>query len=245
MYRKYSIYFAKNEIKHLLYNTFKHSNNCSTHLGMRLVSTLPENKVIANENSAGISKKVKKHFERSNTIDVLHLFPINVTNSTKRAKEVYIANEEAAQNIFKCLQSRRNQSVPFVEINPGPGLLTKHFLEFDKSELILYEANSHFLSRLEELLHGNSDKASLRMEDFMSLPDKCSRHNTPAVINAKHHEWHEEIICQLFGCISTPLLINYLIRSVINGSDLFANGRKEFFLFLPTDVFLVTHFRKF
>lgn len=232
MFKTNAVYFVKNEFKRLSCTKF---NQNTVYSGIRLITSVPVKK----QTRTVIQKKLEEHFRLANSITILNSFPKNIRISLRRPTGFYIAHDDAAQKIFHSLQSKRDESVPFVEINPGLGLLTKQFLEFSKSQMILYEEVQEFMPGLQQLLDEYENKTSLHTGYSMGLGNSRWGSEQP-IPDLKHREWHEPINCQIFGCISSPLFLYNLIISAIRQSGFFEDGRKEFFLVLPSDLYLVS-----
>lgn len=93
------------------------------------------------------SKKILNHFKVKNQESILDLFPNELKSSICKAepKSVYVADEDAAKTIANAISKHHNKSVPFLECNPGPGILTKSLINhLDLDALRLIESNSNF-----------------------------------------------------------------------------------------------------
>lgn len=128
--------------KIIVFNCFKQLIPNKACINARLVSTLPH----ITTQPKGKPQKIFEHFQQSNTLNLLNEFPKEVKRvmTNKLPDGIYIANEDAAEEIFNILRSRRKPGVPFIEINPGPGLLTKRMLKVEPSKIKLCESNPYF-----------------------------------------------------------------------------------------------------
>lgn len=89
------------------------------------------------------------------------LFPdlLQRKNLTKLPRALYIAND--ATQIANAIKPFHKKDVPFFEVNPGPGILTKLLLTFDCKDLLLFENDSHFIEQLQVKLSTCLDVRSM------------------------------------------------------------------------------------
>lgn len=59
-----------------------------------------------------------------------------------------MATDSVASIIADILKKDLKPNKPIIEINPGPGLLTKHLINETENTLMLYEPNEAFYSEL-------------------------------------------------------------------------------------------------
>lgn len=83
------------------------------------------------------------------------------------------------------------------------------------------------------------NNSELYIHNFLKIVTNLWRQKTHFFEDLTECGWHEEINCQLFGCISSKRLISDLAKSIFRQTGFFANGRKELFLLLPADVLMV------
>lgn len=92
---------------------------------------------------------VYKFFEDNKLLDVYNLFPKKFLSKKFKAPEhFYIAHPNAAEIIANHLKTYCNDDRPFIEINPGPGILTEKLLKSKMKDIRLYEVNDQFVPYL-------------------------------------------------------------------------------------------------
>lgn len=89
------------------------------------------------------SPKIHEHFKRIRQTANLNLFPVELKKViTKKDHALYVADKNIAEKIASTITRFHNDSVPFFEIDPGPGILsnslisqlnTKEFLSIERS----------------------------------------------------------------------------------------------------------------
>lgn len=91
------------------------------------------------------SSQSNDHLEVVNLKKTFSQFPKEYrrTNLSKNPRSIYIAHNETAKKIFTIIQ-KYQKNVPFIEMNPGIGLLTKKLLTSNCSKLILCEYDKQF-----------------------------------------------------------------------------------------------------
>lgn len=92
------------------------------------------------------SRKILDHFQNSGQITNLNLFPSNLKRVTrKKIQQIYVANEQAAEEIAKLIGQFHRKNVPFVELSPGPCILSKALLnQLDMKRLVLIQKGDEF-----------------------------------------------------------------------------------------------------
>lgn len=100
--------------------------------------------------------ELKGCFTSPEQLALLDLFPEKLKRKKQKGPEhLYLADEATASTIAKHLLHYYNGSVPIVEVNPGPGLLSKELLKRKfVTDLRLFEVHREFLPALEV---GSSD----------------------------------------------------------------------------------------
>lgn len=95
--------------------------------------------------------ELKNHFVSPEQRALLDLFPEKLKRKKQKGPEhMYLADPETASTIAHHLLLDYIGNVPIVEVNPGPGLLTKELLQRDiVTDLRLFESHRDFLPALE------------------------------------------------------------------------------------------------
>lgn len=92
------------------------------------------------------SRKIHEHFEKSGQITNLELFPTDSKRVTrKQNQQIHVANEQTAQQIANLISRFHKKDVPFVELSPGPCILSKALLgQLDMETLVLIQMDKEF-----------------------------------------------------------------------------------------------------
>lgn len=92
-------------------------------------------------------KSIQEHFVKNDGTSTLNLFPTNLKRiTTKKNQTLYIADQNVAALIANKISQHRIQNVPFVEIDPGPCILTQELIrQMDLKEIRLIHNNEEFL----------------------------------------------------------------------------------------------------
>lgn len=92
------------------------------------------------------SRKILDHFEKSGQITNLNLFPADAKRITrKKNQQIHVANEQTAQQIANSVSRFYKKNVPFVELSPGPCILSKALLnQLDMEKLVLIQIEEQF-----------------------------------------------------------------------------------------------------
>lgn len=127
------------------------------------------------------SRKILDHFEKSGQTANLDLFPTNLRRVTnKNHPQIYIANEQTGEQIANAVCQFYDKKVPFIELLPGPCILSKVLLnQLDMRTLVLIEGDGeftdiqkvkpHFIPTILWIWHtnlSNSNKPFTRIFDF-------------------------------------------------------------------------------
>lgn len=208
------------------------------------------------------SRKIHEHFEKSGQITNLNLFPADSKRVTrKKNQQIHVANEQAAQQIASLISRFHKKDVPFVELSPGPCILSKALLnQLDMETLVLIQMDNEFapiqqvcqsstwtihwnfkhfliyLIHLQQLLEEHPSKVRLN-----SVKAKWSFHSSirESIFQlCKQREWCDDVVCQLFF-YSKLEDIHRLNAEVTQQSGFFANGRIEIFAIMTPLDFMV------
>lgn len=96
-----------------------------------------------------VPEDIRKHFSTPELQQLLTQFPDKVVRKKIQAIDhLYIADPIGAQMILKHVLKNFNRKIPFVEVNPGVGLLTELLLQQDVPDLRLFEVNADFIPSL-------------------------------------------------------------------------------------------------
>lgn len=91
------------------------------------------------------SRKILDHFKKSGQQKSLDLFPANLKRVTTKSQQIYVANEQAAQKIANLISRFYKKNVPFIELSPGPCILSKALLnELDMKTLVFMQRDEEF-----------------------------------------------------------------------------------------------------
>lgn len=124
------------------------------HFNLNRLSTSPSSVLISNCRSMSVkpktkrgSRKIRDYFEKSGQITNLDLFPTDLKRVThKKFQQIYVANKQAGQEIANTISRFYAKNVPFVELSPGPCILSKALLnQLDMQKLLLIQTDGEFL----------------------------------------------------------------------------------------------------
>lgn len=92
------------------------------------------------------SRKILDHFENSGQITNLDLFPTDLKRVTsKKNQQIYVADKLAGEEIANSIGRFYVKNVPFVELSPGPCILSKALLrQLDVQTLVLIANDGEF-----------------------------------------------------------------------------------------------------
>lgn len=134
--------------------------NCrSVHLSLisrsnhNLISLLknPRKALKREKDPMKVSPKLRKQPDHND--ELMDMFPKEFYRktgyNTTMSNQLYLANEMIARKIAHHLTRLPDQCVPFVETNPGPGLLTGLLIDGGIKDLRLFEGREEFLTHLE------------------------------------------------------------------------------------------------
>lgn len=95
--------------------------------------------------------ELKNYFVSPEQRALLDSFPENLKRKKQKGPEhLYLADPETASTVAKHILLDYNGNVPIVEVNPGPGLLTKELLKRKiVTDMRLFEVQRDFLPALE------------------------------------------------------------------------------------------------
>uniref|UniRef100_A0A182JU81 rRNA adenine N(6)-methyltransferase n=1 Tax=Anopheles christyi TaxID=43041 RepID=A0A182JU81_9DIPT len=177
-----------------------------------------------------IPKDVLEYFQTTSGMgaSVLKQFPpAFLRKSSLNTERFYVANLVTAERIAEVLTKDLPPDRLLVEVNPGPGLLTKQLMKRNVQNLRLYETDPSFEARLKSSF--NLSKDAIRIGDFnglwrLSYLDGFD--NGQRVCNMlsgiPQRKWEEEI--------STVKYLRYLMNSITHQSEFYSLGRYEMFL---------------
>ncbi|XP_031617857.1 dimethyladenosine transferase 2, mitochondrial [Contarinia nasturtii] len=174
------------------------------------------------------SKQILKHFTSTGQQSNLKLFPREMRTSCSKSKFLYVASDETAQIIAKAIQPHYITNVPFFEVDPGPCILTRAFLQHLRPTTLAlinrYKAEK--FKTIQENLKLYQPQVLLK-EEHVELFHYISEYSVK-------QQWHENIVAQLFLTLKTSRFINYLIYDIVFEKKLCKNGRVEIFAVMPT-----------
>lgn len=93
------------------------------------------------------SHKIRNHFVKSGQLSNLNLFPEDLQRITsKKQSQIYVASKGASDQIANLIGQFHEKTVPFVELLPGPCILSEALLkQLDMSTLLLVEKDKQFV----------------------------------------------------------------------------------------------------
>lgn len=66
----------------------------------------------------------------------------------KRPEHLYVAVDSDAERIANVIKTKRNDNVPLIEMQPGPGILTEYLQSIDERTLVLCEDDVDFAAKM-------------------------------------------------------------------------------------------------
>lgn len=93
------------------------------------------------------SKKILNYFTKNDQESALKLFPTCLKRITSKKNQIlYIADQNAANAIADKIAHYRIKDVPFIEVNPGPYILTHELVcKMNLKEICLIQKKEDFL----------------------------------------------------------------------------------------------------
>ncbi|KAH8388474.1 hypothetical protein KR093_007450, partial [Drosophila rubida] len=172
-----------------------------------------------------------------------------LTKKQKSAAQIYVADAQIAQEINNHLEPHFKQSAcdTVVELNPGPGHLTRHLLDRESQfrKIILLESTEHFMPRLQELHALYPDRVKVKHGDFVSLwklafMDKMdSGMRVVDLLNdVPQKQFTEDINTLVVGGIGSYPFFKHLVNSLIFQTSLYNLGRCEMILAVPPPIYI-------
>lgn len=96
-----------------------------------------------------IPEDIRKHFVTPKLQELLQKFPEKIVRKKISSIEhLYIADPLGAEIISEHILKNYNKNIPFLEVNPGVGLLTELLINKGVHDLRLFEVNSEFMQSL-------------------------------------------------------------------------------------------------
>ncbi|XP_050069764.1 dimethyladenosine transferase 2, mitochondrial [Anopheles maculipalpis] len=185
-----------------------------------------------------IPKDILEHFQTAEGMDasVLKHFPSSILRkSSLNTERFYIANRATAERIADIIAHDLPPDRPLLEINPGPGLLTKELLKRNITNLRLYETESAFEARLRSSFQLPHD--ALQIGDFNGLwrlsyldGQDNGRRVLKLLAGIPQRKWPDEVAFRLFSIVGTIKFLRYLMNSITHQSEFYLLGRYEMFL---------------
>ncbi|XP_065085948.1 dimethyladenosine transferase 2, mitochondrial [Ochlerotatus camptorhynchus] len=190
--------------------------------------------------SARLARDLEEYFEPRQYRKIVDLFPPVLFKRSQTTERFYLASPERAKTISQYVTEGLSPETRLVEINPGPGLLTKELLR-KTDNLLLYESDERFEPELNKLVIPNK-KMELRFADFnghwrqsyMDSMDQGSRLEKMLRDLPNHRRWRdEEVNFRLFSVVGSLRFFKTLINSVSIQKGLLGTGRCEMILAVP------------
>ncbi|XP_005095186.1 dimethyladenosine transferase 2, mitochondrial [Aplysia californica] len=167
-------------------------------------------------------------------------------NSKSRPKHAYVFDEETARSLVTTvLKNRRKQGAPLLEIQAGPGMISRELLRSGVSKVIALETNKAFTPLLREVQDAyGAEKFEFFEWPMLSLFPKL---NTSKKDNSvKSYNQHEQVVVEklrtaslshgktysilvLGGQAENKDFLFYLIRNLPLGDEILAAEGVEFF----------------
>lgn len=106
-------------------------------------------------NFSNAPKLVRDYFDEVKCKENLRLFPREILRRSRRKnpEELYAAVDSEAIRIADAIESKRNRNVPLLEVNPGPGVLTKYIHNSEAETRLLLENRPDFILQLKVCWH--------------------------------------------------------------------------------------------
>ncbi|XP_034484704.1 dimethyladenosine transferase 2, mitochondrial [Drosophila innubila] len=172
-----------------------------------------------------------------------------LTKKLKSAANMYIADAGIAQQINNYLEPHLKESKcdTVLELNPGPGHLTRHLLDRESQfrKLILIESTEHFMPRLQEMHSLYPDRVKVHHGDLVGLHklafmDKIDNGMRVAdlLCDVPQKAFNEDINMLVLGAVGSYPFFKHLINSLIFQSSLYNLGRCEMMLAMPPPIYI-------
>ncbi|KAH8311245.1 hypothetical protein KR044_005209, partial [Drosophila immigrans] len=172
-----------------------------------------------------------------------------LSKKQKSAAYMYVADAEIAQQISDYLEPhlRQTECDTVVELNPGPGHLTRHLLDRESQfrKIVLLESTDHFMPRLQELHSLYPDRVKVRHGDFVNLwklayMDKMDSGMRVAdlLYDVPQKRFTEDVNSLILGAVGSYPFFKHLVNSLIFQTSLYNLGRCEMILAVPPPIYI-------
>lgn len=163
----------------------------------------------------------------------------------KNVSPSYIFDVDVAEKIAtKIIANRTNPSIPIIEYNPGPALLTKQLLKLGAPQIIGIESNKKFIPTLEKIQkkHGCEKINFYNWDPFMAnwmdtrKMDSLHQNEKNSLQQIKQKEWVSSPYASIFGIINpsrSQLFLTFLQILLGSKESLYSYGRPEMFFIVP------------
>ncbi|GFQ91290.1 rRNA adenine N(6)-methyltransferase [Trichonephila clavata] len=159
----------------------------------------------------------------------------------KQKDNFYINNPVSADSIAAHLCEGWNNNY-ILEINPGPGNLSRAILRLGIPHLRVFEKNEEFLLQLRDISKEHSNLEIIE-DDFFSLPsierasDYTSKNDVTSFFhNVPQLSWKDGVPFKIFSVIYSKKSIKFLrflLAALSKRVSVFSYGRCELFFLLP------------
>lgn len=205
-----------------------------------------------------VAEDVRRHYCTPELDAIMRSFPDKYLRKKYRYPETfYIADPQGAAQLEQLMfaDAPANDQRTFVEVNPGPGLLTQRLVDGGRvRDLRLYETNREFVpALLDRFVEGDAASENgevscdLRTGDMLSLyrmsyQDKMDKGDrvTKFLADLPQREWSDETNMRLFACVGSVNFFKHLISSTVLQNDLMSFGRPEMMLVMPPPLYIVS-----
>ncbi|CAH1791598.1 unnamed protein product [Owenia fusiformis] len=151
----------------------------------------------------------------------------------------YVFQKEIAKEIVDCLEPHLEASVPFLECNAGPGLLSQELLERGVEQLTVTQAHEQFLPYTQKLCDKSEGKMSHHAFKMNSLTSHKLYVKHDFLGHVQPKQWEAGIPLQMFNIICQSKIdfkqkqfLTYLINCCITEESIFSLGRTQTFLLI-------------
>ncbi|XP_058839909.1 dimethyladenosine transferase 2, mitochondrial-like [Topomyia yanbarensis] len=193
-------------------------------------------------NGSRILKEMKEYFKSIGNITILGKFPPELlTRNKKHLERFYLAHTESAELVAKHITAGLSPDMLLVEINPGPGLLTRELLKCDIKKLLLVESESHFESDLQKLMATKMKSEWDLMLAHFNGNCKLSYQNRGIKLEqllAEQSQKQDEVKFKLFSAVDSLKFFKSLTGSVASQTGLFSLARWEMVVAVPPLIFM-------
>lgn len=163
----------------------------------------------------------------------------------KKGSPSYVFSDNVAAKIAaKIIENRTNPSIPIIEYNPGPALLTRKLFKLGAPQIIGIERKKEFLPYLknvqetfgqDKFVFYNWDPFIGNLTDMRKM-DKLHQNEMKSFHNIKLQQWANDPYASIVGILNplkSQVFLNLLQVFLGSKESLYSYGRPEMFLLVP------------